>query len=191
MAVDVSKRRGAGQAASGTDILARALLWPMGSLIQDAAASKTNIIMTDPASTLESTYRERARILEATPLDQGDQLALLEAERARRAREDAADDKRRRKLGLEGTLPIERRSDARPVARGLIDVRAIMDDCLRSRLPPPPEPPVINLEGARHAPTTETAGYLKATKAAAKRSTKTIARREMREARRPASVRQL
>ena len=191
MAVDVSKRRGAGQAASGTDILARALLWPMGSLIQDAAASKTNIIMTDPASTLESTYRERARILEATPLDQGDQLALLEAERARRAREDAADDKRRRKLGLEGTLPIERRSDARPVARGLIDVRAIMDDCLRSRLPPPPEPPVINLEGARHAPTTETAGYLQSTKAASKRSTKNITRRELREARRPASVSQL
>ena len=147
--------------------------------------------MNDPASTLESTYRERARRLEATPLDQGDQLALLEAERARRAREDAADDKQRRKLGLEGTLPIERRSDARPVARGLIDVRAIMDDCLRSRLPPPPEPPVINLEGARHAPTTETAGYLQATKAAAKRSTKTIARRELREARRPASVSKL
>ena len=57
--------------------------------------------MNDPASTLESTYRERARILEATPLVQGDQLAQLEAERARRAREDAADDKRRRKLGLE------------------------------------------------------------------------------------------
>ena len=148
--------------------------------------------MNDPASTLESTYRERSRRLEATPLDQGDQQALLEAERARRAREDAADDKRRRKLGLEGTLPVERRSDARPaVARGLIDVRAIMDDCLRSRLPPPPEPPVINLEGARHAPTTETAGYLQATKAAAKRSTKTIARRELREARRPASVSKL
>ena len=147
--------------------------------------------MNDPASTLESTYRERSRRLEATPLDQGDQLALLEAERARRAREDAADDKRRRKLGLEGTLPIERRSDTRPVARGLIDVRAIMDDCLRSRLPPPPEPPVINLEGARHAPMTETAGYLQATKAAAKRSTKTIARRELREARRPASVSKL
>ena len=148
--------------------------------------------MNDPASTLESTYRERARILEATPLDQGDQLALLEAERARRAREDAADDKHRRKLGLEGTLPVERRSDARPVARGLIDVRAIMDECLRSRLPLPPEPPVINLEGARHAPTTtETTGYLKATKAASKRSTKTIARREMREARRPAGVSQL
>ena len=148
--------------------------------------------MTDPASTLESTYRERARRLEATPLDQGDQQALLEAERARRAREDAADDKRRRKLGLEGTLPVERRSDARPVANGLIDVRAIMDDCLRSRLPPPPEPPVINLEGARHAPTTtETAGYLQSTKAASKRSTKNITRRELREARRPASVSQL
>ena len=120
-----------------------------------------------------------------------DQLAQLEAERARRAREDAADDKRRRKLGLDGTLPVERRSDARLVARGLIDVRAIMDDCLRSRLPPPPEPPVINLEGARHAPTTETAGYLQATKAAAKRSTKTIARRELREARRPASISKL
>ena len=148
--------------------------------------------MNDPASTLESTYRERARRLEATPLDQGDQRALLEAERARRAREDAADDKQRRRLGLEGTLPIERRSDARPaVARGLIDVRAIMDDCLRSRLPPPPEPPVINLEGARHAPTTETAGYLQSTKAASKRSTKNITRRELREARRPASVSQL
>ena len=148
--------------------------------------------MNDPASTLESTYRERARILEATPFDQGDPQALLEAERARRAREDAADDKHRRKLGLEGTLPVERRSDARPVARGLIDVRAIMDECLRSRLPLPPEPPVINLEGARHAPTTtETTGYLKATKAASKRSTKTIARREMREARRPAGVSQL
>ena len=147
--------------------------------------------MTDPASTLESTYRERSWRLEATPLDQGDQQGLLEAERARRAREDAADDKRRRKLGLEGTLPIERRSDARPVARGLIDVRAIMDDCLRSRLPPPPEPPEINLEGARHAPTTETAGYLQSTKAASKRSTKIQARRELREARRPASVSQL
>ena len=141
---------------------------------------------------METTYRERAkRLTEATEAQQGDPLALLEAERARRALEDAADDKRRRKLGLEGTLPIERRSDARPVARGLIDVRAIMDDCLRSRLPPPPEPPVINLEGARHAPTTEIAGYLQATKAAAKRSTKTIARRELREARRPASVSKL
>ena len=147
--------------------------------------------MSDAAARMETTYRERAkRLTEATEAQQGDQLAQLEAERARRAREDAADDKRRRKLGLEGTLPIERRSDARPVARGLIDVRAIMDDCLRSRLPPPPEPPVINLEGARHAPT-ETAGYLQSTKAAAKRSTKTIARREMREARRPASVSQL
>ena len=149
--------------------------------------------MSDAAARMETTYRERAkRLTEATEAQQGDPLALLEAERARRALEDAADDKRRRKLGLEGTLPIERRSDARPVARGLIDVRAIMDDCLRSRLPPPPEPPVINLEGARHAPTTtETTGYLKATKAASKRSTKTIARREMREARRPAGVSQL
>ena len=148
--------------------------------------------MSDAAARMETTYRERAkRLTEATEAQQGDPLALLEAERARRVREDAADDKRRRKLGLEGTLPIERRSDARPVARGLIDVRAIMDDCLRSRLPPPPEPPVINLEGARHAPTTETAGYLQATKAAAKRSTKTIARRELREARRPASVSKL
>ena len=148
--------------------------------------------MSDAAARMETTYRERAkRLTEATEAQQGDPLALLEAERARRALEDAADDKRRRKLGLEGTLPIERRSDARPVARGLIDVRAIMDDCLRSRLPPPPEPPVINMEGARHAPTTETTGYLQTTKAASKRSTKNIARREMREARRPASVSQL
>ena len=148
--------------------------------------------MSDAAARMETTYRERAkRLTEATEAQQGDPLALLEAERARRALEDAADDKRRRKLGLEGTLPVERRSDARPVARGLIDVRAIMDDCLRSRLPPPPEPPVINMEGARHAPTTETTGYLQTTKAAAKRSTKTIARRELREARRPASVSQL
>ena len=128
--------------------------------------------MSDAAARMETTYRERAkRLTEATEAQQGDPLALLEAERARRA--------------------IERRSDARPVARGLIDVRAIMDDCLRSRLPPPPEPPVINLEGASHAPTTETAGYLQATKAAAKRSTKTIARRELREARRPASISKL
>ena len=149
--------------------------------------------MSDAAARMETTYRERAkRLTEATEAQQGDPLALLEAERARRALEDAADDKRRRKLGLDGTLPVERRSDARPVARGLIDVRAIMDDCLRSRLPPPPEPPEINLEGARHAPTTtDKAGYLQTTKAASKRSTKTIARREMREARRPASVRQL
>ena len=149
--------------------------------------------MSDAAARMETTYRERAkRLTEATEAQQGDPLALLEAERARRAREDAADDKRRRKLGLEGTLPVERRSESRPaVARGLIDVRAIMDDCLRSRLPPPPEPPVINLEGARHAPTTETAGYLQSTKAESKRSTKIQARRELREARRPASVSQL
>ena len=55
-------------------------------------------------------------------------------------------------------MPIERRSDARPVARGLIDVR--YHDHRLSALTH--EPSVINLK-ARHAPTTETAGYLQAT----------------------------
>ena len=113
----------------------------------------------------------------------------LDADERRRAAEDAADERRRRKMGLQGVLPVERRRAAPGVdlsAFGLISVGRIFDDVAAANAPPrlPPFATVAAMPPPFAAALpAEPPGYLKTTRATAKRASKAIARREAREAR--------
>ena len=113
----------------------------------------------------------------------------LDADERRRAAEDAADERRRRKMGLQGVLPVERRRAAPGVdlqAFGLISVARIFDDVAAANAPPrlPPFATVAAMPPPFAAALpAEPPGYLKTTRATAKRASKAIARREAREAR--------
>ena len=146
----------------------------------------------------EATLRERATTLDRTlRKERSDttsaKLELL-AHRDRLDEAHDAEERRLRALGLAGTLPLARRQPAAAVdleAFGLVSVAKIFDDVERGRRPPGSvASPSISAftESASGAPPALAApppGYLQVTKAAAKRASKNVARREAREARRP------
>lgn len=106
----------------------------------------------------------------------------VQAHRDRLARDDADEARKLRSLGLSGTMPVKRRS--RPDVdllsnMGLISVSKIFDDVAHAKDLPaaPPRSPRVAAD--------EPPGYLRITKAAHKRATKNVSRREALEARQP------
>ena len=148
--------------------------------------------MAGAAAARVDALRERDRLAGATMRDahasaRQSELEMLQSQRRLEA-SDAAEERRLRGLGLQGVLPVERR--ARPSvdlsAFGLISVSRIFDDVAAANAPPR-RPPFATPAPAPSPPTLRAPepapGYALITKAAAKRASKAIARREAREAR--------
>ena len=149
-------------------------------------------MLRDAEQSLQARSTRVDRTIRQKRADTTTTEAELLAHRDRLKRQDEAEERHMRSLGLDGVLPASRRRSAAPsplAAFGLIDVASIMAGA--------GQPPgsvasasfsALTQSSSGDAPpqlAVPVPGYLSITKAARKRASKYVARREAREARRP------